>query len=73
MPAKKTHNRNTVLVPLSLLPAELAELDALAARLARPGHRANRSDAARELLRAVLNAEAAGLLDIEDGRIWLRK
>lgn len=61
---------NTVRANLTFLPAELAELDALAARLTRsPGWAANRSETVRELLRAVLNAEADGLATIADGRI----
>jgi hypothetical protein len=43
-------SRNTVQVPIHLLPAELAELDALAAELAEPGRRPNRSMTVRKLL-----------------------
>jgi hypothetical protein len=43
---------------ISMLPADLAELDALACRLAEPGLLPNRSAAFRAALRGYLNAEA---------------
>jgi hypothetical protein len=60
---------DTVRANLTLLPAELAELDGLALRLARPGWTANRSETVRALVRFALDAEADGLISIEDGRI----
>jgi hypothetical protein len=60
--------RNTERVLISLLPAELVELDSIATRLARPGHKGNRSGAVRDMTRVLLNAEALGLVEIsEDG------
>lgn len=56
MPDEQT--RNTVRVMISMLPADLAELDALAARLSEPGLSPNRSAAFRVALRSFLNAEA---------------
>lgn len=50
MPDTTPHTRNAVQVMLTFLPAELAELDALAAELAEPGRRPNRSFAVRQLL-----------------------
>ncbi len=63
----------TVRVNLSLSPGERDQLDALAGRLARFGMTANRSAAVMELLNAILNAEALGLLAIEDRRIHLNR
>lgn len=62
MPTKAPSDagRNVVRVQITLMPAELAEVDALAARLARPGYPSNRSDTIRTALRYFLNAEADG-------------
>lgn len=56
MPEKQS--RNTVRVMISMLPADLAELDALAARISEPGLTPNRSAAFRHALREYLNVEA---------------
>jgi hypothetical protein len=56
--------RNAPRFHVTMLPSELAELDALAARTARPGYRPNRSEAIRLCVGAVLNAEADGLLAV---------
>jgi hypothetical protein len=52
--------RNVIRVQITLLPAELAQLDALAARLARRGHAPNRSGAVRRAVDHLLKAEADG-------------
>ncbi len=44
-------NRNTLRVQVSILPSDLAELDALAARMCDPGFSPNRSAALRVALR----------------------
>jgi metal-responsive CopG/Arc/MetJ family transcriptional regulator len=54
----ESQSRNTVRVMISMLPTDLAELDALAARLAEPGLSPNRSAAFRTALREYLNLEA---------------
>lgn len=56
MPEQQT--RNTIRVQISMLPSDLLDLDALAARLAEPGLEPNRSAAFRTALRGYLNAEA---------------
>jgi hypothetical protein len=58
MPRDQTQTRNTVRIMLSMLPADLAALDALAAKQADPGMPPNRSAAFRVALRGYLNAEA---------------
>jgi hypothetical protein len=65
--------RNTESVTLSLWPARKAELDALAARLAPTGQIPDRSATVVELVRFILDAEADGLVEIEDGRIRFRR
>lgn len=51
---------NTVTVPLSMLPADLAELDALAASLSEPGLPSNRSAAFRLVMREWRGANGRG-------------
>jgi hypothetical protein len=65
--------RSAVRRQVTALPAEWAEIDALAHRLKPPGYPENVSQTLRECVRAVLNAEADGLLTIEDGRICLKR
>lgn len=71
--AKRTGNVERRQV--TAMPAEWAAIDALAARLAEPwGYCPNASRTLRDCARAVLNAEAAGLVTIENGRIyWERR
>ncbi len=64
MAAPSDANRNCIRVQVTLLPAELAELDAIAGTLARPGHKANRSAAVRDMARFLLNAQALGLVEM---------
>jgi hypothetical protein len=61
--------RNAVRLTFTGLPAEWAELDALARRLARPGDAGNASATIHACVKAVLDAEANGVLEIEGGRI----
>lgn len=68
--------RSAVRRQMTAYPAEWAEVDALALRLARPGDpKGNLSATLRDCVKAVLNLEAAGVVVIEDERIridWAR-
>jgi hypothetical protein len=64
--------RNAVRRNFTGLPAEWAELDHLARRLARPGYARNASAALHAAVKAVLDAEGEGILAIEEGAIRVR-
>ena len=70
-PRPSDAGRNVVRRQVGALPAEWAEVDALARRLARPGYRENVSETLRACVRAVLNAEALGLATIDHDGIRL--
>jgi hypothetical protein len=53
-------DRGTVRIQLSILPADLVELDTIAADIAEPGMMRNRSAAFRKVLREWLKAQEAG-------------
>lgn len=72
-PRPSDAGRNVVRRQVGALPAEWAEIDALALRLARPGYRENVSETLRACVRAVLNAEALGLLTVDEDGIRLRE
>jgi hypothetical protein len=66
--------RSAVRRQVTAWPAEWAEIDALALRLARPGSpRGNLSATLRDCVRAVLKMEAMGLMTIEEGRIRINR
>jgi len=71
-PRPSDAGRNVVRRQVGALPAEWAEVDALACRLAQPGYRENVSETLRACVRAVLNAEALGLLSIDADGIRLK-
>ena len=72
-PRPSDAGRNVARRQISALPAEWAEIDALARRHTEPGYRENVSETLRSCVRAVLNLEADGLVTIEDGRILVNR
>lgn len=65
-PRPSDAGRNAVRRQVSALPAEWAQIDALARRLASRGYDSNVSATLRACVQAILNAEADGLCAIDE-------
>ena len=64
MPTRAVRDRNAARVPAMMRPAELVELDGLAARMAEPRYSPNCPAAFRAARKYALNAEVPGPVEV---------